>query len=328
MLKKMSIQVLLLILALTALSTNVSGEYVPGYNSGYTPSHSTNAPSLSNVPTVVSSMTPSSVPACSIDEFMGKSYRIPYTFPSGCFLPTTPYCFKIDLFQGGMFSLDATDPSCTSRNFKADYTLSTYKQTSGGTSALFEAIDGGYNGHFTVKEDPTVAGMDVRFVKLNPYTRIFELIVLLPSCTSPSAVPSVYPTQTPSMRATVEPTVSQQPSTDFAYAVCGSRNGLCDPKALIAPTDGLFLLRCCSSVRKEGWRKNTGCSVWTRSRLNEKCHFSTTLSEAKQICADNDARLCTRSEVEADCAQDETMNGCLMDNGLIWTNIFVPNIHS
>ncbi len=263
---------------------------------------------------------------------MGKSYRIPYTFPSGNFLPTTPYCLKIDLFQNGVFALDSTDPSCTSPNFTADYTISAYRRTAGGTSALFEAINGGYNGHFTVREDPTVAGMDVKFVKLNPYTRIFEINVLLPSCFSPSTFPSPSPSFQPtaylssipsiSNAPTAAPSISSAPTTNYAYAVCGSSDGTCELKELIAPTDGLYLVRCCADVSLPDWFQNPGCSIWTRSRFNRKCHISATLSEARQICSDQGGRICTRDEVLADCAKDPGPSGCLMDNGLIWTNEF------
>jgi len=263
---------------------------------------------------------------------MGKSYRIPYIFPAGHFLPTTPYCFKIDLFENGELSLDASDPGCTNPNFTADYTISAYK-SSYLSSALFEAVNDGYNGHFTIMEDSSVNGMEITFNKLNPYTRLFEIIVLMPSCSSPSAVPSFYPSLNPTLNPSVVPTVgtnkpssapsrSMTPSSTYATVICASADGSCDPKALLVTVDSLYPVRCCADESMPDWIKNGGCSVWSKSRFSNTCYFSETLSDAKDICAENGGRLCSRTEVENDCAKDPSSNGCLLDNWYIWTSTF------
>jgi len=77
----------------------------------------------------------------------------------------------------------------------------------------------------------------------------------------------------------------------------------------------LHAVRCCSDTAKLGWTKNKNCDVWSASRLSgEKC-FDSAYDAAKQICEANDARLCTKDEVENLCTR---RSGCGHDREQVW----------
>jgi len=76
-------------------------------------------------------------------------------------------------------------------------------------------------------------------------------------------------------------------------------------------------VRCCSDMLRPGWSKRWWCDVWARSALDGQCHKSKTFIEASLICAENGGRLCSKQELENNCAAG---TGCRHDFEFIWTN--------
>merc|ERR1739836_17057 len=76
-------------------------------------------------------------------------------------------------------------------------------------------------------------------------------------------------------------------------------------------------VRCCSDTSKPGWKKNSGCDVWAQSKMNNVCYEAKNFLEAECICGKHDARLCTREEIEGNCAKG---TGCGFDRQVVWTS--------
>jgi subtilisin family serine protease len=101
------------------------------------------------------------------------------------------------------------------------------------------------------------------------------------------------------------------------WLVCGSK-GRCSPEHKTAAPTEEHEVRCCSDVEKSGWEKKAQCNVWGESNLSGgQCYHAETFAQAQQICKDNDARLCTKEEIELQCA---TGSGCSHDSDHIWTS--------
>ena len=94
--------------------------------------------------------------------------------------------------------------------------------------------------------------------------------------------------------------------------VCNEPSG-CDTVA--ATIEETHAVRCCSDVDMAGWRKKPTCNVWSESDIWGSCK-ELTWSEANDFCVSQSARLCTRTELEAGCAEQ---TGCNFDNRLIWS---------
>ena len=93
---------------------------------------------------------------------------------------------------------------------------------------------------------------------------------------------------------------------------CNESSG-CDTAA--ANIDETHAVRCCSDVEIAGWRQNNHCNVWAESDIWGACK-ELTWSEANDLCIAQSARLCTRPELEASCAEE---TGCNFDYRLIWS---------
>ena len=82
-------------------------------------------------------------------------------------------------------------------------------------------------------------------------------------------------------------------------------------------------VRCCSDTQlSDTWLKNANCSVWGGS--NEEgfdCKHNQNFAQAKAICDEVGAKLCTVAELEAGCAAG---TGCGHDSDLVW-GIPTPN---
>jgi len=85
----------------------------------------------------------------------------------------------------------------------------------------------------------------------------------------------------------------------------------------IASDSEFHEVRCCSDVLRNGWTKRWWCDVWASSAPDGQCHHSKTFIEASLICAENGARLCSKQELENNCAAG---TGCRHDFEFIWTN--------
>jgi len=112
------------------------------------------------------------------------------------------------------------------------------------------------------------------------------------------------------------------PEDDYMFLACGSgKNGQCGNEFLgVAKAKERHEVRCCSwEPNYHGWIKNTGCNNWHASELAgtdvnkdhnyggryNKCFDASTYAEAQQICAANDAYVCTREQVLNVCAKGE-----------------------
>jgi hypothetical protein len=91
-----------------------------------------------------------------------------------------------------------------------------------------------------------------------------------------------------------------------------------------AAPNSLHSVRCCSDTQLPGYtiRHDSDCTVYSESQFStlgteDGCAAQATLADAQQICATEHARLCTRAELEADCAQG---TGCGLDSNLVWTS--------
>ena len=93
---------------------------------------------------------------------------------------------------------------------------------------------------------------------------------------------------------------------------CRESSG-CD--TAVANIDETYAVRCCSDVEIGGWKKKDTCNVWAESDIWGDCQ-ELTWSEANDFCTTQSARLCTRAELEASCAEE---TGCGFDARLIWS---------
>merc|ERR1712038_49626 len=109
-------------------------------------------------------------------------------------------------------------------------------------------------------------------------------------------------------------------TANLALAVCG-QSTKCNAPPQQVPKNSLHAVRCCSEEDMtgiEGWLKNDGCSVWSKSRLlDQRCHRNESYEDAEAICEMNGGRLCTKDELENNCARG---GGCCEKNDLVWSS--------
>jgi subtilisin family serine protease len=121
-----------------------------------------------------------------------------------------------------------------------------------------------------------------------------------------------------------------EPEGGRHYVACGAV-GRCasESQDWKAPSES-HEVRCCADERLDDtWIQNENednCSVWSKSRIPQLnnprgCNRGKTLAQATAICDSVGARLCTRVEMENDCAAG---TGCKFDNALIWTRAAEP----
>ena len=88
-----------------------------------------------------------------------------------------------------------------------------------------------------------------------------------------------------------------------------------------APHSEKHEVRCCSSTAINGFTKTScrGTDLWTESDSVGfgGCQHSMTFDQADELCKSMSARLCTKDELEGDCAAG---TGCLHDEDLIWSS--------
>jgi len=131
----------------------------------------------------------------------------------------------------------------------------------------------------------------------------------------PSSIPTVLELDTsrPTVQDTSSPTMQTTVSTH--WVLCGKSG--CPESSAIVEDFSLHEVRCCSDEAIFGWRKHDGCSVWTEAVLDRVCYVEKTFEMASAICSNYGGRLCTKNELEADCAAD---TGCEMNRDLIWSS--------
>jgi len=83
----------------------------------------------------------------------------------------------------------------------------------------------------------------------------------------------------------------------------------------LADGEELWSVRCCAEVDPGNWIQNAGCSVYSQS-LIQTCAVED-LDTASDFCTLIGGRLCSKEELESDCAKD---SGCSMDSKMVWSN--------
>ena len=84
---------------------------------------------------------------------------------------------------------------------------------------------------------------------------------------------------------------------------------------VVANVGETHAVRCCSDVEIAGWRQKNTCNVWAGPNNTGVCK-ELSWSEANNFCGNQSARLCTRPELEASCAEEL---GCYFDYRLVWS---------
>ena len=92
-------------------------------------------------------------------------------------------------------------------------------------------------------------------------------------------------------------------------------------KTVAANIEESHAVRCCSDVEIAGWRQKSGCNVWASSNKWGVCK-ELTWSKAHKFCDNQSARICTRTELEASCAEE---TGCNFDYRLVWSKTPASN---
>ena len=129
------------------------------------------------------------------------------------------------------------------------------------------------------------------------------------------------PTEVPTYRPSRSPTVKNS----HYWSVCGSTGST---KCSLEPVSSAIVeehrVRCCADTYiGVGWKQHSNCinagfEVWGDSEINGVCISKKTYVEAENACHQmKGARLCTKEEVEADCARG---TGCGYDSKMVWTS--------
>ena len=142
----------------------------------------------------MSSSQPTVPPTCSSSEVQGKSYYVSYadTFVT--------FCYRIDLFTGGHFSVDYTSDDsslCSAKDFNENSIIS-YYQSYSFQNVYFQDGTDGWKGNITIVEDTTITDVVLDILVYDSTLKEFEIKMFLPSCFSPSAIPTSMPSMLPS----------------------------------------------------------------------------------------------------------------------------------
>jgi len=113
-------------------------------------------------------------------------------------------------------------------------------------------------------------------------------------------------------------TVGIVPTDPKNYIVKGATNDLCDEDTCSTREAGIeeqWGVRCCADEYIDGWIQNEGCSVFARSTI-EICAV-TNWESANHLCDSAGGRLCTKQELESNCAKG---SGCSMNSKMVWSS--------
>ena len=138
----------------------------------------------SKIPSSEPTSVPSSAPSCLIDDFLGKTFFVPY---QGA-------CVRIDFFDGGVIAAQPSDSTCAS--FTPVVSGNFIKAT--GDRALYS---GGLIGPVLIKQDPEVSEIQLEFPYQSGSPSGLEFVghLIFPVCTAaPSLMPSLEPSNKPS----------------------------------------------------------------------------------------------------------------------------------
>ena len=166
------------------------------------PSSSSNNSPTSNIyqsaePSLLANTHPSSSPSiiklCSIDNFIGREF----------FIPFASSCYKIELFPNGVLAVDSLNKGCSNENFVNTATLSIFDYAY-NDEIVFREGDLGWKGIVTIRQDSTKTDIGVDIESINNVAKEFDLSLLFPACSMPSVSPSSSPSK--SIAPSVSPT--------------------------------------------------------------------------------------------------------------------------
>ena len=157
------------------------------------------------IPSSKPSSNPSLQPRCDVDELLGKAYFFGIIDSGNGY----SFCFKVDFFSGGSFSLDPYNIDCNEANSNPQAAISYFASFSDKAIIFEPGVLGiaGWDGVFEfVKEDSKDFGLDS--LSINGLNRTFRATLKIPSCSSPSTPPSTSPSQIPSNKPTMIPSMN------------------------------------------------------------------------------------------------------------------------
>ena len=124
------------------------------------------------------SSSPSDPDLCPIEEYMGSTFHIPFT----------GYCWKVELFDGGVISADTSDSNCskTYEDYVPSITVSNFDYGEGSKAYFTSFGANGFSGQIVFKEDYNLFFEDpFTGFALEPYSvggGMFDLGFKHPNC--------------------------------------------------------------------------------------------------------------------------------------------------
>ena len=150
--------------------------------------------SSSTTPSILSSVVPSSAPS-SKSSSPTLNPTIPYTCRTNGFIGKTLYashgwkesgifCYKVELFSGGTFSIDYSNPECTNASFTESEILSHYDSHDSKRFKFKKGDSAEWDGYVVMTSDPSVDELDFTIVKNARRQKIFTVHLHFPSCST------------------------------------------------------------------------------------------------------------------------------------------------
>ena len=176
-----------------------SPSYVPTENPSNKPS---------SIPSIFLSSIPTPNPPCLAENLVGATYYVPTN------IGILNVCYKVELFDDGIFSVDTNNPDCVNDSFDDYEILSLFNNTKGNVVFYTEQLPQvELSGTFTVEEDTSIEGASIEILQFNRGIKQFEAILSVSSCaklyfspsTIPSSQPSLVPTTLPSSAPSFQP---------------------------------------------------------------------------------------------------------------------------
>ena len=183
----------------------------------------------SDEPSRSPSLSPTLAPFCVSSLFMGSTHMF----------SVEDVCYRIQLFEGGSFSLDDDNYGCMNKSFNMMTRISTFN-TKRWTRYIFSGGDLEWSGSFLLKEYSTDESPNVEVKKWDVSSKEFIIYLPVPSCTissEPSTNPSdTNPSVSPSLSLSEKPSVS--PSTSLSDEPTVSPSLILTTSPSLIHTDG------------------------------------------------------------------------------------------
>ncbi len=180
-----------------------------------------------------STSAPSITPTCPVENFQGKTiiHAFSSNFGDGNSTTTKKNCYRIQLFDGGTFSMDGNDSDCSNSQFNSTQVFSTYQSSSTGESLLlgptsssvssvayFNGLPNetlGWTGEFKFLRQTSGSSsneLKVEIDKWKPSVNEFTIHFILPSCDADQPFILSVDTPMPSHQASFIPSALPSPS--------------------------------------------------------------------------------------------------------------------